>query len=122
MSLNLNYNQISYWNILTSVPSFLYRKLKEEASVVSLSNSLTTSQLIEEYFKHLWVDRDEEGQLIGENELTVYAIIIALSLKEEDESEEFLWNLQDNYFRWIQPLKEWHIVECGRREKEKQDE
>lgn len=116
--LNLNYAFISYWNFLSSTNSCLYNRLVEEPSIITLANTYTTSQLIEEYKKHLYVDRNENGEYIGENELTVYAVLIALYLKNEIESRDFLWNLTDNIFMWIQPLRKYCIEKSEYKERE----
>jgi len=115
MDLNLDYEQLFMWELWASVPSFLYRKFKEEQCVIELSKNFTSNELIEEY-NHLLsleylIDENEDGEILIKHRLDLYTLLITLTLKNENEndkeSKNFLLNVKNNnHIRWVEDIRD----------------
>ncbi len=97
----LNLEELKIKFFAANTPFYLYEHFSKNASVMQLSLNYTSEILIK-YFKNIARKKIDDLETL----VKIYAVVIALTLKEYSEVFSFIKSLGSYRFRWFNEIKE----------------
>jgi len=100
MDININLETLKKWYYLANTPFYLFKHFREEPSIEKLSKDFNSEELINIYNDMISKINDNDEYIIY-----IYAIIIALTFKEDTIVKDFINRLDSCKLQWFDVIK-----------------